>query len=349
VGAKTTPTEQTAAGARLAVHVFCVSANPELTVSASSLAATLPELLMVTVCAALDAPTTVTPKLNCAGLTFSPAAAFPAPLNGTVTGFAPSVEEEMVRAATLPPAVTGVKITSTVQLPPAASDAVQVVVPVAKLPTFAPVIWKPTLAAATAPVLAMVKVWAALATPTFWLAKVRLVGFALNVAGCIPVPERVTVCVRSASETVSTPAWPPSCVGANTTLTVQAEFPANCVPQVFEVWNSAPTETAIEVSASSPVLAKLTVNADDCCPTAVGGNASESGLRVSVGGEYPNPLSSTVCVPAPSTRVSVPVAAPSCVGVKVNCIWQSVSAANEVVPQELLARAKGGVMETLLI
>jgi hypothetical protein len=157
-GANTTPTVQVALAARVAAHVFWVSANPALAVSVSCVAATVPELLMVTVCAALDVPTAVAAKLNCAGLTFSPAAAFPAPFNGTVTAFAPRVDEEMVSAATLPPAVTGEKITCTVQLPPAAIVAEQVVVPVEKLPAFAPVIWKPTLAAATPPILVIVKV-----------------------------------------------------------------------------------------------------------------------------------------------------------------------------------------------
>jgi hypothetical protein len=182
-GANTTPTVQAAPAGRLAAQVFWVNANPVLTVTASCVAAKLLELLMVTVCAALDVPTAVAAKLNCAGFTFSPAAAFPAPLNGTVTGFAPRVEEEIVSPATLSPAVTGVKITWTVQLPPATSVAVQVVAPVAKLLAFAPVIWNPTLVAATPPVLVIVKVCGALTTPTFWLAKARLAGFALIVAG----------------------------------------------------------------------------------------------------------------------------------------------------------------------
>jgi hypothetical protein len=85
-GANTTPTEHDAPPPRLVPQVFAVSANPALAVSASCVAASLLVLLMVTVCAALELPTAVAVKLNCAGFTFSPAAAFPTPFNATVNG-----------------------------------------------------------------------------------------------------------------------------------------------------------------------------------------------------------------------------------------------------------------------
>jgi hypothetical protein len=163
-------------------------------------------LLTVTICAALDDPTNVAAKVNSAGLTFRPETAFPAPLRGTVAGITPEVAEETVNVAEFSPAAIGVKITCTVQLDPAISVAAQVVVPVEKLPAEAPLIWKPTLAAATPPVFPMVKIIGALDAPTLWEPKVRLAGLTLKAAGCAPVPARATVCVRSASETVSTPA-----------------------------------------------------------------------------------------------------------------------------------------------
>jgi len=70
----------------------------------------------------------------------SAAAACPVPIRGTVTGFTPLLVDEMVRIAVAAPEDAGVNTTPTVQLVPAASVALQVVVPVAKLPAGCPVI-----------------------------------------------------------------------------------------------------------------------------------------------------------------------------------------------------------------
>jgi len=112
-------------------------------------------LLTVTVCAALAEPTTVAPNVSAAGLTFSPDAVCAVPFSGTVTAVTPALLRRSP-ASLRCPAAMGLKITCTVQLAPAARDAVHVVVPVEKLDAAAPVIWKPTLAAATPPVLVMV-------------------------------------------------------------------------------------------------------------------------------------------------------------------------------------------------
>ena len=66
-------------------------------------------------------------KTSCAGFTLSPAGVCPVPLSGTVTGATPEVDEETASEAVAPPAAAGVKITCTVQLPPLASVAPQVV------------------------------------------------------------------------------------------------------------------------------------------------------------------------------------------------------------------------------
>lgn len=197
------------------MQVFCVRMNCTGTANASGLTVALLVLLIVTVCAALDCPTLVTAKFNCDGLTFSPDSTCPVPLRGTVTGVTPGVEEETVNVAALPPAAVGVKITCTLQLLPLASVAPQVVTPVAKLLDDAcPVTWKPTLAIGTPPVLIIVSVNGALATPTCCPAKLKLDGLTPIAAASTPVPARATVCVRSASLIVSVPVWLPSCVGA---------------------------------------------------------------------------------------------------------------------------------------
>ena len=131
--------------------------------------------------------------------------------------------------------MTGVKITCTVQLLPFVSVAPQVVAPVAKLPAAWPVTWKPTLAIGAPPVLLTVSVKAELATPTCCPAKLKLDGLTPIAGGCTPVPFRATVCVRSASETVSVPAWPPSWLGAKTTLIEQLAGPVSWVPQLLDV------------------------------------------------------------------------------------------------------------------
>jgi hypothetical protein len=83
VGVKITPTVQLAPPARLLGQLFCVKLNGAATVSVSELAAVLPELETVTICVALDWPVNTSAKVNCDGFTFSPAAAVPAPFNGT--------------------------------------------------------------------------------------------------------------------------------------------------------------------------------------------------------------------------------------------------------------------------
>src|SRR5580698_4533021 len=87
----------------------------------------------------------------------------------------------------------------------------------------------------------------------------------------------------------------------------------------------------------------------ESCPETVAGKVSEAALKLSLGAAAPLPLSVTVCVPVPSKTVSVPVAGPACVGAKATCIWQLLSAARLVVPQEFVASVNGGVIVTLVI
>jgi hypothetical protein len=125
--------------ARLVPQIFCVRLNCALTVTVRELAAKLPVLLIVTVCAGLACPGISAGKLNCAGLTLRPVVTVPVPFRATLTGVTPSVEEEITSAAALPPAAAGVNVTCTVQLLPFASIAPHVVVPAAKLLAPSPV------------------------------------------------------------------------------------------------------------------------------------------------------------------------------------------------------------------
>ena len=69
---------------------------------------------------------------------------------------------------------------------------------------------------------------------------------------------------------------------------------------------------------------------------------------MSVGGAARFRSASTVCVPAPSVKVSVPVGARA-VGANSTCTWQPVFAARLAVPQELLESTNGAVMVRLLM
>ncbi len=80
----------------------------------------------------------------------------------------------------------------------------------------------------------------------------------------------------------------------------------------------------MEVSGTPPLLVSVTVCAAESCPSTVLGKVSEVGESASVGAASPVPLSATVCVPAASVKVSVPVAAPACAGVKVNVRLQEL-------------------------
>ena len=139
-GVNTTPTEQLAPTARRVPQVFCVRLKGAVVTSVSPLAATVPEFVTVTVCAGLGWPMVAATNVICAGLTLSPEAAVPVPLNPTEAAFTPSVEEVTVNVAVFPPTAAGVKITCTVQLPPLFSVAPHVVDPVEKLPADRPVI-----------------------------------------------------------------------------------------------------------------------------------------------------------------------------------------------------------------
>lgn len=125
------------------------------------------------------------------------------------------------------------KVTSAVQLLPLFNALPHVLGVSEKFAALGPEIWKPTLAIATPPVLLIVRVTGALAWPIGCALKVRCVGATEITGGCRPVPERVTLCVRIASETVSVPVILPAETGEKITLIVQSELPTRVVPQLL--------------------------------------------------------------------------------------------------------------------
>ncbi len=271
------------------------------------------------------------------------------PLNGTFAAFTCEVDDVTVSIAFAVPLADGVNVTSSVQLPPFSSVAPQVVAPAAKLAAEVPEIWKPTSLIAAPPVFETLSVNGELVAFTAWLLKFRLVGLTENTGGSSPVPDSPTVCVLSMSATVSFPVCTPAAVGRNVTLMAHVALAASCVVQLLLSTNAPLTVTAIPVSGLPPLFVRVTVWTADVTPITVPGKVSDAGSSVSVGGAVPFPESCTVCVPARSTMVSTPVAAPGSDGVNFTVIWQSVFGARAVVPQPLLARTNGPVTCTLVI
>ena len=199
-----------------------------------------------------------------------PAAACPVPVRGTETALTPSVDEEMAKVAADPPDVAGVKITCTVQLPPAGRVAPQVLGPVEKLAAEGPEIANPTLAVTAPPLFVMVSAAGALASPTCCAGNARLAGLTANAGGCKPVPLNETVCPGFViSETVNVPLAVPACVGVKTTLIAQFDLAANCVVQLLDNWKGPLTVAVIAVKGRSPVLLRVTVCAADVWPAIV--------------------------------------------------------------------------------
>ena len=140
VGVNTTPTVQLAVGARVAAQAFSTRLKGGPTATERPVTVTLFVFVIVSVWNALVDPITDSVKLICVGLTESPDALWPLPLNGTCTGVTPSVAELTVSVDAFTPTTPGVKTTGAEQLPPLFSIAPQVEAPIAKLRADGPVI-----------------------------------------------------------------------------------------------------------------------------------------------------------------------------------------------------------------
>jgi hypothetical protein len=147
---------------------------------------------------------------------------------------------------------------------------------------------------------------------------------------------------------VSAPVAAPEAVGVNVTPTVHVAPAATLVPQVLLEMPKGPLVTMPE-SVSNPLwlLVKVTDLGELVEPTAVVPKLRDE--VDSVTGAAPVPLRVTICglVTALSVKVSVPVAAPSPVGVKATPTLQLPLAAMPA-PQVLLAMANGPLATMLL-
>jgi hypothetical protein len=236
------------------------------------------------------------------------------------------------------PARVGVKVTETVQLPPTGIDP-QVLVSAKSPPV-------PTAvnAIGCALLLVTVTVWPELLPPRAITPKFN--ALVDSVTGAVPVPLRLTFCglFEALSVKVSEPLAAPAAVGVNETPTAQLAPPVTGVPQVLPEIAKGPLMPTVEmVSDVLWRLVSVTVTAALVLPTATVPKFSELADRVTGEPELlPVPLRLTVCGPpgAESVKVSVPVAAPVAVGVKVTPMLQPAPAAM-LLPQVLLAIPKG--------
>lgn len=198
----------------------------------------VPAFLSVKVCEALVLPTFTLPKDPVVGVSAACGAAADVPVPVRVALWVPTLSTiESVADASA--AADGVKITVRVQLAPAASDSLQVLVAMVNAAALVPLIPAEVMGSAAFPLLVRVKVCAGLVEPTVMLPKLAVAGvsaaWAVEAAGVVPL--RVTVWgepeALSATETVALAS--PATVGAKVTERVQLAPASNVELQLF-VW-----------------------------------------------------------------------------------------------------------------
>jgi len=194
-GLKATRTVQLAPGASEALQIFNCSNDVGLVpVTEMDVRATVPVpvLVAVTGCASLAAPETVFGKVRDVRLSVINVDAAPVPLNVTFCGDPVALLATLSVAVSVP-IVAGLKVTEMVQLVPAVKVDPHEVVLLNAL-ALAPLMAMPPLAMSSVivPVFFRVTTWAALAVPSFVLAKVRLLGVKVTVGGTISALQALT-------------------------------------------------------------------------------------------------------------------------------------------------------------
>ncbi len=211
------------------------------------------------------------------------------------SGTCPFASNMLLATVKLPiccPALVGLKSTLVVQLAPAASVAVQVVLASSNPPE--------TLSAkpvnATVPELFTVAVCALLTVPTPVVAKLKAPGCICTEPAAPPVPlsGKIAGVVNTADPTVKVPVTVPFTVGVNTIPTAQLEPAARLVPQAFCVTLNGP-ETKIVSPLAAPLLEFVTVAvcAADACPRVASENDICAGLTDNPEVPIPTPLMGT--------------------------------------------------------
>jgi hypothetical protein len=132
----------------------------------------------------------------------------PVPESGTTSGLEPPLLT-IVRVPDCKPLAEGAKVTTTLQLPPAGSDAAQLLV---ELNSALVVILE--IVSELVPMLVTTIVWAAVVLVTVVAGKTSAVGSNCRL-GCMPVPERAIAGTSELPENEMAPFCKPGTVGAN--------------------------------------------------------------------------------------------------------------------------------------
>ena len=181
--------------------------------------------------------------------------AVPVPERLTVCGLFPALSEK-VKVPEAEPDAAGENVTPTVQCPPGARLALQLLLAIANGGAVVTEAIDKTMDCA----LVSVTVLDELVAPTTTVLKLKLPGD--TDAGTLPFPLRFTVCglVNAESVNVSTPVTEPSAVGVNVMLTVHVPPAATLVPQVFaETANGPFIVTPLRLSVPFRRLVNVTV------------------------------------------------------------------------------------------
>jgi len=218
--------------------------------------ATFPVLLSVTGCEALVVLSSWPLKVRALGATPATGAAVTAvPVKLTCCGL-PLELSVTVSAPVRVPLAVGVKVMLNVQ------DAWTATLPPQLLVSEkSPLVETLLIVRVPVPVLLRVTGCDALAVPTAWLAKARVLGETpATGAGTKPVPVRLICCGLpvALSVTVRVPVRFPLAVGVKVTLNVHDEFTATLPPQLFVCEKSPLVEELPIVSPAVPALLSVT-------------------------------------------------------------------------------------------
>jgi len=349
-GANSIPAVQLAPLTNTAVQVVCApfNSNPVVTASCRSEIPDCPEFVTVTIWVALTVPTSVSANVNCAGAIPSAAGVNPIPLKLAIAFAAPLVELDAVSEPVRPPATEGVKLTTTEQLPPAASVPPGSDAQLDELTAKSPEITIVNPVSAKPPVFDTVTVCPALVFPTVVPGKLTAVGLRLRAAGKPPVPVTATTTGATPKlvlDTVTVPLWLPLTVGAKITGTVQLAPAASCGPHVPE-----PTLKGAVVAKSRPTKVPVPafVTVKSCTTllesTGTAPNASRAGVTANCAAANPVPVSPTSSGVNPAfvdSTVTDPIRVPTWLGKKFTAklhVAPLASAPPDCVPQPFVVK-----------
>jgi hypothetical protein len=248
----------------------------------------------------------------------------PAPVPARLTDWVPALSV-MIRLAVRDPAAAGLNVTLIAQLAPAATDVPQLLAAV-KSPAFVPVTATLEKDKVALPVLVNVTGWLALAVPTLWLAKVRLVVERLT-TGAEPVPARLTDCVPALPVITRLAVRDPAAAGSNETLIVQLAPAETGAPQPLARLKSLAfvpvTPTLERDNVALPVFVSVTGWLALVVATLWLAKVRLVVERLATGPEpAPVPARLTDCVPALSVMIRLAVREPLAPGSNVTPIAQ---------------------------